>query len=367
MAWANGYNYRRTITIDHTKCGSADSSDWVFYFPGHADLAHTDHSGKTTNESGYDIIFTSDASGSTVLDFERVSHNHETGLGEWHVQIPTLDADTDTVIHLFYGNASVTTDQSDKTGTWDSNFRAVYHFGDGSTLSGSDSTSNGETLTNYSATADAGKVGGAVRVTSTPHYMSQPDNTAGDDSPADNFLLSAWIKINSVITLWSQDVYIGWGTGNAGPKLFIGGGRHPRFWNGNETSGTIALNTWTHLAVRGSSGTYTYYLNGSAEGTTITTAPADYGYGHFFVANDFNDPGNKADGWVDEARFCNAARTPSWILADYNNQSSPSTFYTIGAAEFGSSIKTINNLSRSSIATRNNLSISNMKTLNGTS
>jgi MSHA biogenesis protein MshQ len=42
---------------------------------------------------------------------------------------------TDTLFYLFYGNPSITTDQSDPVNTWDSNFKAVYHLGNGTTLS----------------------------------------------------------------------------------------------------------------------------------------------------------------------------------------------------------------------------------------
>lgn len=338
MAWSNGYSYRRTITIDHTKCGSSDSTDWPFYFTGHADLKTTGNGGYVTNANGYDIIFTSDAAGSNTLSYERVSWSASTGLGEFHIKIPTLAAASDTVIYLWYGNSNVTTDQSNKTGTWNSNFRAVYHFGDGATLSGSDATSNGETLTNYSATADTGKIGGAVRCSSTPTYIAQSDNTTGGAGPTNNFLLSAWIKINSMVTTWSQDVYTGWGAG--GPRIFVGdgSGRNPKFWNGVQTSTKLPLGTWKHLAVRGSGGTYTYYVDGVAESTTITTAPSSASYGHFLIGYDFDDSSNKMDGWVDEARFSNNARSVSWVVADYNSQSSPSTFYTVGAADSGLSI-----------------------------
>ena len=38
------------------------------------------------------------------------------------------------------------------------------------------------------------------------------------------------------------------------------------------------------------------------------------------------------DGAVDELRISNIARSVNWILTEYNNQNSPGTFYSVGAA-----------------------------------
>jgi hypothetical protein len=36
---------------------------------------------------------------------------------------------------------------------------------------------------------------------------------------------------------------------------------------------------------------------------------------------------------MDELRISNTGRTADWILTSYNNQNSPSTFYSVGAEE----------------------------------
>ena len=45
-------------------------------------------------------------------------------------------------------------------------------------------------------------------------------------------------------------------------------------------------------------------------------------------------------GSVDEARISNVARSADWVMTEYNNQSSPSTFYTLGAENAGSTFAT---------------------------
>jgi hypothetical protein len=41
------------------------------------------------------------------------------------------------------------------------------------------------------------------------------------------------------------------------------------------------------------------------------------------------------DGLLDEVRISTTVRSADWVATEYNNQSSPSTFYTVGAAVTG--------------------------------
>src|SRR5437879_8736598 len=72
QGWSNGYGYRRTVTIDHTKVPNTDRTNFPMLFSGtYAYLATTSNGGGVTNANGYDIIFTSDANGTSVLPFEQ--------------------------------------------------------------------------------------------------------------------------------------------------------------------------------------------------------------------------------------------------------------------------------------------------------
>jgi trimeric autotransporter adhesin len=42
-------------------------------------------------------------------------------------------------------------------------------------------------------------------------------------------------------------------------------------------------------------------------------------------------------GSIDEVRVSGIARSAAWITAEYSNQSSPSTSYTVGSAQTGGS------------------------------
>ena len=128
---ANGYSYQRAITINHTKVPNTDQAN----FPGgdQRDLfiacSTTVNGGHVMDPNGYDIVFTSDPTCQTNLNFEIEQWNAQTGQIIAWVQVPTLSHSSDTVIYACYGNGSISTNQSNAHGTWDSNYVGVYHFG----------------------------------------------------------------------------------------------------------------------------------------------------------------------------------------------------------------------------------------------
>src|SRR4051812_21464962 len=135
------FSYYRPITVDHTKAGSSDHTDFTFPVAGtYAYLASVANGGKLA--SANDLAFYSDASLTTLLDFERVYHNLTTGEVEYWVRLPSYSHSTDTVIYLAYSEASPS-DHSNRTAVWTSNNwnTMVKHYGDGTTLSLADSTS----------------------------------------------------------------------------------------------------------------------------------------------------------------------------------------------------------------------------------
>ena len=72
------------------------------------------------------------------------------------------------------------------------------------------------------------------------------------------------------------------------------------------------------------------YADGQLKLTTTMTInaqtnPMDIGEGGF--------NGQLFTGTIDEARFSTSVRSADWIKTEYNNQSSPSTFYAYGALQ----------------------------------
>ena len=189
------YSYYKALTIDYTKCGTADSTDFpMLVLDTDADLKIEGNGGKVKNANGYDIAYYSDSALTTQLKHEVESYNASTGAVIHWVKIPTLSASANTVIYRAYGDAGISTSQADPTNVWDSNFQWVNHFGDGSTVDYNDSTAN-----NYDATkvntpaASTGKIHGAIRTASSGSKFATWNHTYGDFSG--NFTFSMWMNL----------------------------------------------------------------------------------------------------------------------------------------------------------------------------
>jgi RHS repeat-associated protein len=333
--WANGYSYQRAITISHANVPNTDQTNFPILFSGtYSYLASTSNAGNVTSANGYDIIFTSDPAGQNKLNFEQESYNPATGAVNYWVQIPTLSHSQDTVIYMFYGNSAVTTDQSNKTGVWDSSYVGVWHLHNGTTLSGADSTSNGNTLTNNgSVAAAAGFIDGAASFNGASAYLSHANSGQFDSN---TWTWDGWIK-----PTWAS------GAPTANPCIFglrdPGGTRMSlhltsnysaiQSWNGSDViswTPTIAQNNWYHAAFTYNNGALALYVNGSLVSSQSQTQGSATGR-QFDIGYSTNSTEYWA-GLIDEARFSSTARSADWIAAEYKNQSSPSAFYGIGGA-----------------------------------
>src|ERR1035437_6125962 len=102
------FSWLKSLTLDHTQAGTADSTDWpLTIWVTDADLKTVGNSGYVQNANGYDIRPYSGSGLSSALTFELVSYNASTGAVEMHVKVPTLSHTADTVIYLGFGDATI--------------------------------------------------------------------------------------------------------------------------------------------------------------------------------------------------------------------------------------------------------------------
>jgi RHS repeat-associated protein len=356
-SWSNGYSYRRAITIDHTRVPNTDQKNFPFLISGTFPyLAASASGGDILNASGYDIIFTSDAAGTHPLPYERETYTPTTGAMQAWVQLPTVSHTSDTIAYMFYGNSGITTDQSNRTAVWDSNYKGVWHLANGTTLSATDSTSNGNNGTLVNApTAVAGQIDGAANFNaSNSQYISVPDSSGLKPT---SLTFSFWMKESGNQQQWAHTLLKGAGSStpygayffqlnesnsdSSEGSLYVGttdGVPNPITY----PSGSFANNGWYYIVGTFDSSTdlLTGYKNGQTIGKTKTsigtlsydTTGLSFGrevtYGQYF------------NGALDEVRVSSIPRSADWVTAEYNNQSSPSTFYNIGSAYTSSSVVT---------------------------
>jgi hypothetical protein len=302
--------------------------------------------GQVANANGYDILFFSNSSLTTRLKWETERYIATTGEVIYWVKVPTLSSTVDTNIYMAYGNSSITTDQSTPTEVWDTNYKGIWHLPNGTTLTASDSTTNAYTGTLVnSPTATTGIVDGAGSfVSSTPSYVNFGNNI-GNYLTGD-VTLEAWVyrSVNSFGWLFTKT---GGGAGNypqpfdsnftnvSGGKFSIVQGDTSNNYDTWDSTSSVPTGSWFHIAAWiSNSGTPSrsakFFINGVADiavNSVSSTFTPTNGTGNAMLANRMDNSG--FDGFIDEMRVSNSIRSDGWIATNYNNQSSPSTFYAI--------------------------------------
>ncbi len=352
-ASSNGYAYRRTITIGHGNVPNTDQTNFPFLFNSTDPLLKTvANSGHVSNSNGYDIIFTSDAAGTQKLDHEIEYYASATGqLVAW-IRIPLLSHLSDTVIYLFYGNSSITTSQENKTGVWDSNYKAVYHMANNAaTTTVTDSTSQhpATNLANTNTKATSGQIDGSLTFNGSSDYATAAD---GSDIQAPNTkTVSFWMKPSDLSGATTYRILCEYSNssndwsvvaetaGNADTNTI----RADIKVAGVEThlkiaDNSIAAGIFYHVAVVfNNSVPSAIYLNGVSS-PLLAPKQGILGYGTTtrltIVAR--NDNARTFPGVLDEVRISGVVRTGDWIKTEYNNQSSPAAFYALSAESVAS-------------------------------
>jgi hypothetical protein len=123
-----GWGFRKTITVDHGKvAGAGEHDDFPLLISTiDPDLRTVAHGGKVRRDDGDDITFTL-PDGTTVLD--RQIERYEPTSGElvaW-VEVPTISAVEDTVVHLHYGNPANSLEEQHPSEVWKQDYVAVWH------------------------------------------------------------------------------------------------------------------------------------------------------------------------------------------------------------------------------------------------
>lgn len=339
------YKYRKRISFNPAQVsGSTDLVNYtaLISIPSDNNLRTVANSGHVENASGYDIVFASD-DGVTLLSHQLEKYTASTGeLVAW-VKVPTLSTTYTTNIYMYYGNTAITTDQS--TGSaWNSTYEGVWHLNNNIF---NDGTSNGNTAVNGGSTnlTNAKIAGGRSFPGTNTNYIQTPLNGMPGGSGNGSILL--WGRVTSyeastyffgVTTNQSGgyanrlQLYIGDGSGT----LYLGLGSNHTLDNNVQV---FSLNTWYHIALTWATtnaatgaGNYSIYVNGTLQGSG--TYPA------FTTMHSFGDLGNDGNagqrteeitGDVDELQAISATLSSDWILTTYNNQNSPSTFYSVWA------------------------------------
>lgn len=335
-----GYSFHRSITIDHTKVPNTNQTDFPVPFSGtYTWLKTVANGGNVQNSNGFDIVFTSDAAGSNVLDHEIETYNASTGAVNFWIRIPTVTTTTDTVIYVWYGNSGISTSQENKPSVWSSSFQLTSHITDGTTLSAADSTSNNATPTlGAAATAAAGKIDGGVSFAglSDDNRITWPDSAAL--SPTAAITVSLWFKRSSTGSPTRVMLNKGDGATNADSsyEFIFNSSDELRFeindgsgWRSAQSPDAINDTTTWHLAHGTFDGSNVkIYVDGVLKATTAFSGSINNDTQTLKVG-ELSNGTLKFAGSLDEIRVASVARSADWIATEFNSQNSPSTFYSV--------------------------------------
>ena len=316
--------YRKKITIDHKKV-----DDNLTDFPVLISI-RDENLVSLAKEDGSDIYFTS-SDGTTRLKREIEDYNSETGTLVAWVKIPELSSTADTNFYMYFGDK--TESNSNDKDVWNSDYNAVYHMNDKTNSTMLDSTAFENDVTKKGANEPnqiIGKIGYAQDFDGTDDYAVMKNAVE---------VVSVSFWINGIEGISGADYIIG-GEGNedggfryldndSSWLMYYGTGYKSLVWNhgGNETGWHLINIERSITDIRD----FNVYVDGENIGITTanTTTPAKI-Y--------FNQIGRRymlynLDGVLDEIQYRNKNKSAEWIKTEYNNQSSPETFYNIGNLE----------------------------------
>ena len=344
-AWYDtNWQYRRQITIDHTKVENVANPSTTY-----ADFPVLVYATGLSNikANGADIRFTS-SDGTTELPREIESYSGGT-LWAWVKVTLTKDAgdSTDDVIYMYYGNDSASEPAPGSAygaeNVWDSDYKGVWHLRE---TSGTqyDSTSNDN---DASATAAVNQDAAGV-IDGADHVSGVSDTeqiTVLDDGSLDltTQTVSMWFKqersdadisydrLISKKTTW--DNLDGWSIELNGANS-DGSGMLGVLGSGSSFTRVACLTAWDtawhHLVVTFQGTSAVVYFDGVNEGTSTIDALVVNAV-DLMIGWQTGEAGIL--GIIDEVRISNTARSADWIETCYNNQDSPSSFCSVGAEE----------------------------------
>ena len=340
---ANGYAECVTLTIASGQVGgSLTNYATPFCFnmtlgngatcPTVADLKTVANGGAVNNTVTFngqtcpaDINFYSNSAGTSALNWDCDYYNATTGafLGKSEQSVTT----SANVYYLFIGKSSQTTYTGGALGAaYNANYVGVYHFPNGTTWSGNDSTSNANTGTG-SPSAQTGQLDGSelgiVALGNTTLHLT-------------TLTIEAWVYPTSLPTN-GQIMSKGYdGTNTEWQFESVSGGHLSCGTNSSgisSSTGTISVNTWALVGCTYDGTTWRIYINGSVDATTSTSAGPNSTAQQILIGGieDQGTPIQNFDGNIDEDVYLNNAQAAAFFTTEMNAESAPSTFFSASA------------------------------------
>ncbi|MCG2692087.1 hypothetical protein L6272_04660 [Microgenomates group bacterium] len=170
---------------------------------------------------------------------------------------------------------------------------------------------------NYRPAWVSGKIGGALKFDGVDDYVDMGNILDGRSSGT----IALWVKPNSFVNLETI-----WGEASALENYlnFQGTSGAVRFKVGYASAGTLdsvstlSLGNWNYVETTFGASGMRIYINGKLDNSNANTGTIDIHSGYTFLIGAINYYGRFFNGFIDDVRIYNYARTPAQVAWDYN-------------------------------------------------
>lgn len=334
---APGYTGQAVINQNCNKVVDGPQANFRMLISGtYPQLKSVANGGQVQNANGYDITFSSDNLAANLLPWEIEYWNPVTGqIIAWVcVSLSNL---SDTQFFMNYGNPSIASFQGGSLASvWGPDYNVVLHLENGSALSGADSSGNGNNATAAGgASATTGIIDGAAHFDGSSGALAVPNQMSPDAGSIEAWIHwdpqgggALYIALGSFAAAGAPEIFayglgihfIGWQFGT-GPVRDTGISWESGFQPGTDWWNLVCI-TWDSAA---------NIVQLLINGVVVDSMPYDptaFFPSPYYVGGK-TGTSNFWPGTVDEVRISSTARTPGWESTRYNNETSPSTFYSI--------------------------------------
>lgn len=335
VASANPFAYYSAITVQSGQVPSTQTDFPMLISVTDNRFKTVANGGHVQNSSGFDVRPFSDTGLTTALTYELERYNASTGEVVMWVKISSLAVGS--IVYLGYGNTTLTTNGSNGASTFSNNFLHVYHLKDGTTLSLTNSTGDVNLANQNSCTATTGQIDGAVAMLSA---SSQHLNSSAGTAGANTLTFSAWVKATSFPNSYNCVMQLA-SAGNKVSVFFVKSNGKMYFYTDTGVSTsvsfdgtgshTLSTGTWYYLTmVYDSTSGLIGYVNAASDNTVAANGNPSASRTFVDIGNYSISAGLRWNGSIDEVRYSQVVRSANWITTEYNNQSAPGTFATMG-------------------------------------
>ena len=334
------WDYKSEILINTTVTG-ANIEETLYSFPVLIQLNSENMDFTVTQNAGEDIRITKPNSESLPFEIEAWDAAAQTA-SIW-VLVDTLYAQDTTVLMMKYGNSTAES-KSNGMDVFNGDYAGVWHLNDSTrVMSSVDATTDGE---NFGTATVDGVIGSAYNFYNQSYALLQKEAFTDLDT---DISISFWqygiggdsLAYNSIFDARPSDTsdtriltsHMPWSVGETHRFYWYAASTDDldnRLFSGIEIYEFEGQwNHWT-LTKDGTIGDMKAYLNGELWNTDGDNFTSMSGIGIFKLGSLGNDDKTKNyEGYLDEFRVSNIARSESWIKMNYENQKIGSSVVTV--------------------------------------